>query len=275
MNKKYIAKYNLQEAVKRFQQINEYTFITQPLMLSEEGEEDEQNANPQDGGQQPQGMTQGNNDQMPSDPNGAQPPMNDMGGDNGEPMGNNPMGGQPDNMEMGAQPEQPDNGMGMGSDEEFDFEEETDVAEEGDEVIDVDDLTQSQEATEIKLDNFGEKFDKMMSFLDKVTQAIELSDKKIDDLRQEFEKRNPTEEEKLNLRSQASYPYSETPKGYWKEKMESNPHYNVIYDNEVSTADEPERFEITTDDVENINAKEVADSFDIDKRFKLEDFFNF
>lgn len=265
MNKKYIEKYNLQEAVKRFQQINEYTFITQPPMLSEEGEEDDQN-NPQGGDQQPQDMAQDNNGgvQAPPSPNDdQQPPMDGMNGGE-EPMSNEPMGAQPD-----------DN-MDMGGNEEFDFEEEeTDEFEEGDEVVDVDDLTQSQEATEIKLDNFGEKFDKMMSFLDKVTQAIELSDKKIDDLRQEFEKRNPTEEEKLNLRSQASYPYSETPKYYWKEKMETNPHYNVIYDNEVSTAKEPERFEITTADVENINPKEVADSFDLDRTFKLDDFFNF
>lgn len=265
MNKKFIEKYNLQEAVKRFQQINEYTFITQPPMLSEEGEEDPQNNNPQDSGQ-PQDMQQGNNnaEQPPQNPNdGQQPPMNDMNGGAEAPMGNEPMNTQNDN------------GMDMSGDEEFDFEEETDVAEEGDEVIDVDDLTQSQEATEIKIDNFGEKFDKMMSFLDKVTQAIELSDKKIDDLRQEFERRNPTEEEKLNLRSQASYPYSETPKSYWKDKMETNPHYNVIYDNEVSTVNEPEKFEITTADIENINPKEVADSFDIDKTFKLNDFFKF
>ena len=36
-----IKKYNLGEQIKRFQQINEYTFITSP-MISEDGEDDEQ-----------------------------------------------------------------------------------------------------------------------------------------------------------------------------------------------------------------------------------------
>lgn len=268
MNKKFIEKFNLQEAVKRFQQINEYTFIN-GTVLTEEGDEDDQN-NPQNNGQQPQDMQQGgaDNAQMPPNPNG------DM--NNQQPPMNNDMGGQEMPMDNGGMGAPPTTDMGNGE-EEFEFEEEseTDNYEEGDEVIDIDDLTQSQEATEIKVDNFGEKFDKMLAFLDKVTQAIELSDKKIDNLRQEFERRNPTEEEKLNLRSQASYPYSETPKDYWEDKMANNPHYNVIYDNEVSTAKEPEKFEITTDDVENINPKEVADSFDINKAFKLGDFFNF
>ena len=97
------------------------------------------------------------------------------------------------------------------------------------------------------------------------------NDRKIDDLRREFEKRNPSEQEMLNIRSQASYPYSESPKDYWDNKKAQNPHYNVIYDNDVSTSDEQKQFDITRDDARNINVNEIGKSFDINN-FKLDDF---
>ena len=75
----------------------------------------------------------------------------------------------------------------------------------------------------------------------------------------------------LNIRSQASYPYSESPKDYWDNKKTQNPHYNVIYDNDVSTSDEQKQFDITRDDARNINVNEIGKSFDINN-FKLDDF---
>ena len=63
---------------------------------------------------------------------------------------------------------------------------------------------------------------------DTISNLLHISKESINALKTEFEKRNPTEEERLNIRSQSSYPYSETPKGYWAEKMKENPHYNVM-----------------------------------------------
>ena len=47
--------------------------------------------------------------------------------------------------------------------------------------------------------------------------------------------------------------------------------YEVIYNNDVSTSDEQKEFDITRDDVRNINVNEIGKSFDINN-FKLDDF---
>jgi len=82
-------------------------------------------------------------------------------------------------------------------------------------------------------------------------------------LKDEFEKRNPTEEEKLNIRSQTSYPYSETPKDYWTHKTSENPHYNVIYNNDVAPSDEQKEFEIRKSDIDGLNMKSISDTLDM------------
>ena len=122
-----------------------------------------------------------------------------------------------------------------------------------------------------KIDSVDDKLTRILSVINKFGSALLANDRKIDDLRQEFEKRNPSEQEMLNIRSQASYPYSESPKDYWDNKKAQNPHYNVIYDNDVSTSDEQKQFDITRDDVRNINVNEIGKSFDIND-FKLDDF---
>ena len=270
MDKEFLKKYKLQEAVKRFQQINEYTFITSPV-ISEDGEDDENQM--QQLPQQPPMDNNGDGQMQQPPQDGGDMQQNNMG--NNMPMDNGMNGG---NDQMGTKapiPQQPmDNGMDteMGNEEDMGGTGETDG--EGDTVIDVDDLTNSQEATEYKIDGVDDKLTRMLSVLSKFSAALEASDKKIDDLRQEFEKRNPSEQEKLNIRSQASYPYSETPKDYWDAKTASNPHYNVMYDNDVSTADEQNKFDITKDDLKDVNYKNIADSFDIDN-MKLDDFVKF
>lgn len=280
-----VKKYHLQEALKRFQQINEYTFITSP-MLDEDGDDEENNgdymSSMQGGGDMPQDNPQGQppmgQEQPPMGGNvpmqgNSQPSMN-QGGDmgNGQPMPSD-MGGE------GMMPPQGNEEMpndGYFDDDETDEENDdnTEIDEDGDTVIDVDDLTQSQEASEIKLDGVDDKLTRMLKVLDKFNAALEASDRKIEDLKQEFERRNPSEQEKLNIRSQASYPYAETPKEFWDEKVKTNPHYNVIYDNDVPTSEEDKKFDITTDDLKNINIKDLSKSFDLDN-MKIEDFVNF
>lgn len=263
-----IKKYNLGEQIKRFQQINEYTFITSP-MISEDGEDDEQqNMPPQDN------QMGGDNGQETQQPMGQDTQGGEMGND-----GNQPMDAAQNSQDGGAIPM--DNGHqdgdmmdDIGNDAapmNFDDNGDTEEQQEGDTVIDVDDLTQSQEASEIKIDGVDDKLTRILSVINKFGSALLANDRKIDDLRQEFEKRNPSEQEMLNIRSQASYPYSESPKDYWDNKKAQNPHYNVIYNNDVSTSDEQKEFDITRDDVRNINVNEIGKSFDIND-FKLDDF---
>ena len=284
MDKNFIKNTQLDEAVKRFQQIaeykspkqslhklyekkyklNEYTFITAP-QVNEDGEESdgelqkpddmnggEQMNNQQGGNMAPDASKQmddmnGQNDGEMS-PDGSQMPQNDIQ------QGNDMNGAVPmDGAEDLNEPEVEDDGI------------ETQEMESGDEVIDVDELTQSQEATEYKLDGVDDRLSKIYAVVQKFSDQLERNEESIMALKDEFEKRNPTEEEKLNLRSQSSYPYSETPKDYWDKKTQENPHYNVMYNNEVSPSEEQKKFEITKNDISGLNMKSISDTLDIDQ----------
>ena len=54
-------------------------------------------------------------------------------------------------------------------------------------------------------------------------------------------------------------------KDYWDKKTQENPHYNVMYDNEVSPSEEQKKFEITKNDISGLNMKSISDTLDIDQ----------
>lgn len=288
MDKNFIKNNQLDEAVERFRQIaeykspkqslhklyerknklNEYTFITAP-QVNEDGEEndgelqnpenmngDGQMNNQQGGNIAPDASNQvgdmngQNNGQMPTD--GSQMPQNDVQQGNGM-NGDIQMNGTEGDMPDFSEPEVEDDGI------------ETQEMESDDEVIDVDDLTQSQEATEYKIDGVDDRLSKIYAVVRKFSDQLEKNEESIMALKDEFEKRNPTEEEKLNIRSQSSYPYSETPKDYWDKKTQENPHYNVMYNNEVSPSEEQKKFEIRKNDISGLNMKSISDTLDIDQ----------
>ena len=285
MDKNFIKNNQLDEAVARFKQIaeykspkqslhklyerkhklNEYTFITAP-QVNEDGEENDgelQKPENMNGGEQMNNSQQGgniapdasnqmgdmngqNDGVMPTD--GSQMPQNDT--QQGNDMNSKIQKGGAEDF---SEPEVEDDGI------------ETQEMESDDEVIDVDELTQSQEATEYKIDGVDDRLSKIYAVVQKFSDQLERNEESIMALKDEFEKRNPTEEEKLNLRSQSSYPYSETPKDYWDKKTQENPHYNVMYDNEVSPSEEQKKFEITKNDISGLNMKSISDTLDIDQ----------
>ena len=281
-NTDLVKKYKLEEAVKRFQKINEYTFYDSTMV------EDDQDPNamggaPQDGGMPSMDGGQGGDPNgMGTDPNamggapqdGGMPPMD--GGQGGDPngMGADPnvMGGAPQDGGQGVDPMMggDPNAMGEEGIEDIDM----DTEQPGDEVVDVDELTQSQEATEFKVDNVDDKLNKVLKVIEKFNDAIEANDQKIEDLKKEFQKRNPTAEETLNLRSMASYPFSERPDEYWKKQQETHPNYNVISNNDVSTADEQKEFEIRKGDIDNFNERDIMKSLG-ENHIQLRDFIDF
>lgn len=289
MDKEFIEKNNLSEAVKRFNDIAEYkspkqslknlyeyTFITAP-QINEDGEEEntpdnqQQSTDPQAGmGQQPMDNSQGMDMQQPQGDNtmGGDPNMN-SNGEGGADMGTDMSGAMDNQNNMGEE----DPNMEDFDEPQTEDDVETEEMEADDEVIDVDDLTQSQEATEYKIDGVDDRLAKIYALAQKFANQLEKNEESINALKTEFEKRNPTEEERLNIRSQSSYPYSETPKGYWAEKMKENPHYNVMYDNEVAPSEEEKKFEIKKSDIDGLNMKEIADSLDIDQN--LNDYLKF
>lgn len=283
-NTDLIKQYKLEEAVKRIQKINEYTFYDSTMVEDDQdpnamgGDPNAMGGNPNGGmppmGADPNAMGADPN-MMGGDPNGGMAPMDDPNA-----MGADPNGGMPPMDDPNAMGADPNGGMPpmddpnmMGGEEGIeDIDMETE--QPGDEVVDVDELTQSQEATEFKVDNVDDKLNKVLKIISKFNDAIEANDQKIEDLKKEFQKRNPTAEETLNLRSLASYPFSERPDEYWKKQQQDHPNYNVISDNDVSTADEQKEFEIRKGDIDNFNEREVMKSLG-ESHIKLSDFLQF
>jgi hypothetical protein len=220
------------------------------------------------------------------DPNGGMPGPDAMGG--ADPMGGGmpgPDGGMPDpnadpNAAAGGMPGQDPamggempgadtmaGGMPDGLDEE--------EPEEEDDVIDVDDLTDAQEKVNDKVNSIGRDLGKVDSRIEKLIGAIETlqtmfdkNNQEIADLKTEFEKRNPTQTEKLNLRSLDSYPFKVKPTDFWKDKA-GNSNYSAYADNEEPTTQE---YVITNDDVDDFTEREIADTFavtdDLDQNIK-------
>lgn len=289
-NTDLIKQYKLEEAVKRIQKINEYTFYDSTMVEDDQdpnamgGDPNAMDGNPNGGmppmGADPNAMGPDPN-MMGGDPNGGMAPMDDPNAMGADPNGGMPpmddpnaMGGDPNAMGAdpnGGMPPMDDPNM-MGGEDIEDIDMETE--QPGDEVVDVDELTQSQEATEFKVDNVDDKLNKVLKIISKFNDAIEANDQKIEDLKKEFQKRNPTAEETLNLRSLASYPFSERPDEYWKKQQQDHPNYNVISDNDVSTADEQKEFEIRKGDIDNFNEREVMKSLG-ESHIKLSDFLQF
>lgn len=283
-NTDLIKQYKLEEAVKRIQKINEYTFYDS-TMVEDDQDPNAMGGNPNGGMppmDDPNAMGPDPN-MMGGDPNGGMPPMggdpNAIGGEpnmmGGDPNGEMPPMDDPNAMDGGPNGEMPpmDDPNAMGDEEGIeDIDMETE--QPGDEVIDVDELTQSQETTEFKVDNVDDKLNKVLKIISKFNDAIEANDQKIEDLKKEFQKRNPTAEETLNLRSLASYPFSERPDEYWKKQQQEHPNYNVISDNDVSTADEQKEFEIRKGDIDNFNERDIMKSLG-ESHIKLSDFLQF
>lgn len=267
----------LEEYKNRVHYLMEYTNAGGAFGMNEDGEED-----PNAMGGDP--MAQGGDPSMMSgaDPNmGGGDPGMDMGGDpsmgGGDPgmMGGDPsmMGGADPNMGggdpmaqggtngvEGFNPQGADPGMqdpnAMGGEDE--------------EVIDVDELVDSQEETSDKIDKLASSFEKLIDKVNSFQDLVNSSNERIDSLKAEIEKRNPTPVEKLSLRSKNGYPFAESPDEYWQTK-EATSNYSTEDDN--NGADDPV-YQITKDEIDNFNDyASVAKSLDDD--YGLRDMFGY
>lgn len=271
-NIKYLKENNLYDAHKQFMRMAE-GYLRQEN-IEEAGEDEDPNAGTDpNAGSDPNAMggdmgADPNAGGMPdgeADPNAGADP-NAMGGD----MGEDPnVGGMPD---AGANPNMDPNAMtGDVAEDPNAMSDEMPAPEDDEEVIDVDDLTNAQEKLNNKENAVGrhvekvdDKLKQLGQVLDKIEQMIDNNNSEIEALKGEFKKRNPTQTEKLNLRSLDSYPFNVKPTDYWKQKgMDSN--YEAYSDNQEPTTKE---YKITNDDVDNINDNEVANSFFIDDDLK-------
>lgn len=220
--------------------INEFAFLTD---LNEEGEDEQQGGgapqNMESNAPQPNGNDGGMNAPMPNTP--------PMEGDT-DAMGGSQQGDMMPPMDMGM-----DNAP-MGGD---------------DEVIDVDDLTQSQESTELRIDDMNDKLDTLAKVLQKYSEAVDSLDSKIADVKDEIAHRMPTKQEKLELRSVASTPYAISPEEYWSNKLATNPNYSI-----EQSKKEEESFDITEDDLADYNSYDVMRSFN-ENKMELKNYLQF
>ena len=272
-NIKYLKENNLLEAHKHFMRLSEaYIPTVLPEEEIEEAGNDMQDPNamggdpnamggmPADGGMPQDTNAMGGADQMGGgDPNamGGQDPM--AGGADPNAMGGDPMGGgadqnaqdpmaDPMGSDMGADPM----GDPMGGE----------PADDG-ETIDIDGLTQAEDKLNVKQNRIGRDLSKvdnrittLINTINNLLTKVDSNNSEIESLKAEFEKRNPTQTEKLNLRSLDSYPFNVKPNEYWAEKAKQGG-YEAYADNDEPTTKE---YVITNDDVDN-PSDDIANTF--------------
>lgn len=139
---------------------------------------------------------------------------------------------------------------------------EAEPMQQDDEVIDVDELTDSQEETEKKVDALVSKFEKLIGSLDSIEKRIDTIDAHTNEylgsLKSEIEKRNPTPMQRLTMRSTKSAPYEMTPNEYMNNYAPEN--YSSESDN--NGADDPQ-YKITKDDIDSFSDySSIAREFD-------------
>ena len=277
-NIKYLKENNLLEAHKHFMRLSEaYIPTVLPEEEIEEAGEDMQDPNAM-GGQDPMGGDPNAMGGIPADGGMPQDP-NAMGGGDPNAMGGqdpmaggadpNAMGGDP--MAGGADPNAQDPmadpmGGDMGADPMGDPMGE-EPADDG-ETIDIDGLTQAEDKLNVKQNRIGRDLSKvdnrittLIDTINNLLTKVGSNNSEIESLKAEFEKRNPTQTEKLNLRSLDSYPFNVKPNEYWAEKAKEGG-YEAYSDNDEPTTKE---YVITNDDVDN-PSDDIANTF-----FKIDD----
>ena len=276
-NIKYLKENNLLSAHEHFMKLSESYVPNFPEEEVDEADDQgaqDPNAMGSDPSQDPSAMG-GDPSAMGGDPSaigndmtqdpsmGADPSMgNDMAQDPS--MGADPsaMGGDPS---MGNDMTQDPSAMGvdpsaMGGDE-------SEGQDDGD-TIDIDGLTRAQDKLNVKQNHVGMDLSKvdtkiktLIDTIQNLQDKLDANNSEIESLKSEFEKRNPTQTEKLNLRSLDSYPFNVKPNEYWEKKARQGG-YDTYSDNDEPTSKE---YVITNNDVDN-PTRDVADTF-----FKIDD----
>lgn len=227
------------EAAKRFHMLCEYSFQT----IQEDGEEDNQvGMEDMDMGDMDTGVEPAATNNIPQGETEEAPNMEQSPDMNNGAPGFNPQEG------MNETPDMPNTEPTMGEMPNMEAE----TMEPEDEVIDVEELTQSQENTENKVDDINvtmEKgFEKLLGIVSKLDKMIDSSTANMESIKKEIEKRNPTPMEKLNMRAaNDSYPFNIKPDDYWKEK-EATSNYRIGGEDE----DDATQYTITQGDIDSI-----------------------
>ena len=267
-NIKYLKENNLLSAHEHFMKLSESYVPNFPEEEVDEADDQgaqDPNAMGSDPSQDPSAMG-GDPSAMGGDPSAMGGDPSAMGNDMTQDpsMGADPsaMGGDPS---MGNDMAQDPSAMGvdpsaMGGDE-------SEGQDDGD-TIDIDGLTRAQDKLNVKQNHVGMDLSKvdtkiktLIDTIQNLQDKLDANNSEIESLKSEFEKRNPTQTEKLNLRSLDSYPFNVKPNEYWEKKARQGG-YDTYSDNDEPTSKE---YVITNNDVDN-PTRDVADTF-----FKIDD----
>lgn len=126
--------------------------------------------------------------------------------------------------------------------------------------LDVTELVQGTEAARKSADHANQQIGDLLAKFDTLTKSLDKMDainSKIDNIEHEIETRNPTPEEKLEMRSLDSFPYNLKLTDYWTEK---EGHYDAMKNGE--NGEENKEFVLTQDEVDqDYNSNHIKDSF--------------
>ena len=158
--------------------------------------------------------------------------------------------------------------MGPDDSEEMvpDDSEEMDMDSGSDETVELDvtQLVKGSEEAKQSADQANEKIDSLLSMVSKLEnqlKSMEQISSKIDSLETELEKRAPTPDEKIEMRSLDSYPYSVKLTDFWSSQEGQ---YDIMDKEE----EEPKEYVLTQDDVDsdysNPDIKSSFEEEDID-----------
>ena len=248
MDKKFLEEKGLLEEAKRFNYIMEYVTGGDNSIEEVDGNGDGLDdatgmADPMAGGAA-MGADPMAGGAMPADPNAAAGagPMAAGAAPAADPSA--AAGGAP-----GFDPQPVGNDEDPNATAEESFDEATPDNPEGgedEEVIDVDELVDSQKRNEDAIDKLTDKFERFLEKFSEFQGELKSNAEFMKNLESEFEKRNPTAVEKLTMRSLQSKPFQETPEEY----MENDAPENYSPEDDQNGVGEP-RYTITRDDVRN------------------------
>lgn len=264
-NIKYLKKNNLFEAHQHFLKLSEAYIPSFPEEdMNEADDEQGMEDQAQLGGDAQQAQDMGDPSMGMDDSQGQ------MGGgmmpqDGGDAMQGAPQDGMGDPM----QDQGVDSSLPPSQEEPMDTDSMGDDGKQDDgDTIDINGLTKAQDKLNIKQNHVGRDLSKvdtkikdLIDTIQSLRDKLDANNSEIESLKSEFEKRNPTQTEKLNLRSLDSYPFNVKPSDYWAEKAKQGG-YEAYGDNDEPTSKE---YVITNDDVDNPSS-DVADTF-----FKIDD----
>lgn len=259
MRKKIFNKQLLNEEIKKFRTLSEYAFYEDraepeldkgeeillgdnPMIEAEDDEEapeEELSFDDEDTEETPDAE-----EEAPEEPAGEETPFGDE-----------------------ETPEDEGEETPFGDEEGFGDEGGFDEEPAGDEVeLDVTELVKGSEEAKASADAANAKIDQLMGMVNNMTSQLQSMDaisNKIDSLENELEKRAPTPEEKIEMRSLDSYPYNIKLSDFWSEQEGQ---YDII-------PDKKKEYVLDKDAIDSdYSDSAIKGSFDADNEYEEEDF---